>query len=85
MERERERCVASKVHDLQNKDSRDETDTETGNETTGNNHTQTSNSGLQSDTDAENEAAQDNGRATSNPVGKVTSDEGTEAVEKKMS
>lgn len=32
--------------DLQNKDSRDETDTETGNQTTSNNHTQTSNSGL---------------------------------------
>lgn len=37
---------AQQKKDLQNKDGRDETDTETGNQTTGNDHTQTSNSGL---------------------------------------
>lgn len=62
----------------QNQDSRDETDTETGDQATGNDETKTVAGSLKSDTNEEDGATKDDGQSTTNPVGKVTGNEGTE-------
>lgn len=62
----------------QDDNGRDETDTETGNETTANHDIEASGSSLENTTDSEDEAADDDGQTTSNEVGKVTGDDGAE-------
>lgn len=63
---------------VQNDDGRDETDTETSDETTGDNETETLDSSLEDNTDEEDTAAQDDGGSATNPVSEVTSDQSTE-------
>lgn len=62
----------------QDDNGRDETNTETSNDTTGSHDTNTSRSSLEDTTDGEDTAANDDGETTANEVGNVTSDDGSE-------
>lgn len=66
---------------VQNDNGRLETDTETGNQTTGNNGAKSvfrRGDHLDNDSDHVDEAANDDGVLSANPVGNITSDQGTE-------
>lgn len=63
---------------VENDDSRDKSNTETGNETTGNKKSDAGRSGLQNDADDENGAARDDSNPTTEPISQITGDEGTE-------
>lgn len=60
---------------VQDDDGRDKADTETRNETAGNEKLVAGRGSLENDTDDEDDAAHDDSRATANEVGKITSDE----------
>lgn len=62
----------------QDDNGRDETDTETSNETTSYHDTEASGSSLKDTTDDEDEAASDDGQTTADEIGDITSNDGTE-------
>jgi len=63
---------------VQDDDGRDETDTETGHETAGDEETEGGGRGLQDDTDGEDDTSEDDGGPATEEVGQVTGDNGTE-------
>lgn len=74
-------CPTYNLRHVQNDNGRLETDTETGNETTGDNGTKSvigRGNHLDNDTDHVDEAADDDGPLSADPVGDVTSNQGTE-------
>jgi hypothetical protein len=63
---------------VENDDGRDETDTETGNQTANNEESDSGRGDLQGDTNHEDTATADDGSTTTKPIGKITGDDGTE-------
>lgn len=68
----------SNLGHVQDDDGRNETNTKTGNQTTGNEQSQAGRGGLENDTDDENNASEDDGGPTPDPISKITTEKSTE-------
>lgn len=63
---------------IENDDGRDETHTETGDQTAGHEETERGGGSLEDDTDNEDTTASNDGGSATEPIGKITSDNGAE-------